>query len=80
MQEQVSVETAHLFDESNIEAKKKILTHSCDACGFSSYQGLQSHEVIWCGRAEKLDTETAWEVKEIIDVRDCPVYRCYLIK
>ena len=51
IQEQVSVETTHLFEDSNDEAKKKIPTHSCEACGrgFSSYQGLQTYEAIWCG-------------------------------
>ena len=81
IQEQISVETTHLFEDSNDEAKKKILTHSCEACGrgFSSYQRLQTHEAIWCGCAEKLDKKKDWEVKEVIDVRGCPTYRFYLV-
>ena len=68
IQEQVSVETTHLFEESNAEAKQKILTHRCEACvrGFSCYQGLQTHESIWCGWAEKLDKEKDREIKEVI--------------
>ena len=68
------METTHLFEDSNAEAKEKILTHSCEACGhgFSSHQGLQTHETIWCGWADKLDKEKDWEVKAAIDAVYAP--------
>ena len=82
IQEQVSVETTHLFEDSNAEAKEKILMHSCQACGrgFSSYQGLKTHEAKWCGWADKLDREKDWEVDEVLDARGCPTYRFYLVR
>ena len=51
VEEQVYVETDTLFGESNAEALEKVLQHKRDACGrgFSTHQGLKTHEAIWCG-------------------------------
>ena len=84
MQEQVSVETDTLFYESNADALVKELQHQYDACGrgFSTYQGLKTHEAIWCGWTERLDTEKdyMYEVEKILEVRGSPEYRFYLAK
>ena len=41
---------------------------------------MKTHEAIWCGWAEKLDTEKDYEVEEILEARGCPEYRFYLVK
>ena len=71
VQEHVSVETDTLFNESNADALEKVIQHKCDACGrgFSTYQGLKTHEAIWCGWTERLDTEKDYEVEKILEAR-----------
>ena len=81
---QEQVETDTLFVEGNAEALEKVLQHKCEAWGrgFSTHQGLKTHEAIWCGWAEKLDTEKDYEIdlEEILEARGCPEYRFYLVK
>ena len=70
---QEKIRTDDLFEAGNAKAQNEVLTHKCEACsrGFSTHQGLKTHEKIWCGWADRLDSEK-YEVNRFLEARGSP--------
>ena len=77
---QEKIRTDDLFKAGNAKAQNEVLTHKCEACsrGFSTHQGLKTHEKIWCGWADRLDSEK-YEVNRVLEARGSPEHRFYLV-
>ena len=77
---QEKIRTDDLFEAGNAKAQNEVLTHKCEACsrGFSTHQGLKTHEKIWCGWADRLDSEE-YEVNRFLEARGSPEHRFYLV-